>query len=331
MCSSEWANHCYQPTTTSSTLSALKTTADVRFAMKLPRYNSQPSSAAAGTLLRGSRDEQHTSPSAVEVGDKTRRNGVVRRVPSSGKPTSTSTTTVRRCQSANVSSRTTSFIPHARSHSQEPSRQATAINRSEELPIPSSSDQGQSSSSARFTNGEGENVDKGDLTRMYDYATWNMYERIVSARRFRLSAIDSSGEEEATTTTACRSSAPNVAATKNSSQTATSGGAVATTSSSKRQDSVAVNAVPTVPNPIAKVLKKQASPRSDDSTLATADETDRESTTSSSWSRDGTFPVQVALSSTGLASFPRLDRPASCPPQPSSSGEEDHLIFDLDL
>jgi len=288
--------------------------------MKLPRYNSQPSSAAAGTLLRGSRDEQHTSPSAVEVGDKTRRNGVVRRVPSSGKPTSTSTT-VRRCQSANVSSRTTSFIPHARSHSQEPSRQATA------LPIPSSSsDQGQSSS-ARFTNGEGENVDKGDLTRMYDYATWNMYERIVSARRFRLSAIDSSGEEEATTTTACRSSAPNVAATKNSSQTA-SGGA---TSSSKGQDSVAVNAVPTVPNPIAKVLKKQASPRSDDSTLATADETDRESTTSSSWSRDGTFPVQVALSSTGLASFPRLDRPASCPPQPSSSGEEDHLIFDLDL
>lgn len=324
MCSAEWANHCYQPTTTSPTRSASKTTAAGRFAMKLPRYNSQPSSAAAGTLLHGSCDEQHTSPSAVEVGgDKTRRNNsVVHRVPSSSgghKPTSTSST-VRRCQSANVSSRTTSFIPHLGSHSQEP-------NRSEELPIPSpSSDQGQSSS-ARFTNGEGENVDKGDLTRMYDYATWNMYERIVSARRFRLSAIDSIGEEEATTTTACRSFAPNVAATKNSSQTA-SGGDGATTSG---QDSVAVNAVPTVPNPIAKVLKKQASPRSDDSTLATADETDRESTTSSSWSRDGTFPVQVALSSTGLASFPRLDRPASCPPQPSSSGEEDHLIFDLDL
>ena len=135
------------------------------------------------------------------------------------KPVSSSTVS-RRCQSANVSSRRT---PRPSSHTQyhtlkNPQDKLQLSTITEALPIPSSSsDSDQGQSSAKFTNGEGENNDKGDLTRMYDYATWNMYERIVSARRCRLSAIDSSssGEEEAMTMTTDgdmtrHSSAPNV-------------------------------------------------------------------------------------------------------------------------
>lgn len=77
----------------------------------------------------------------------------------------------RRCQSAQT--RRADRQHQIRSHSQEP--QAST----DMLPIPQAgrSDPSQS------------HVERTDLTRMYDYATWNMYERIVNARKQRLSLL----------------------------------------------------------------------------------------------------------------------------------------------
>mmetsp|Transcript_14750 Transcript_14750/g.30024 ORF Transcript_14750/g.30024 Transcript_14750/m.30024 type:complete len:311 (+) Transcript_14750:315-1247(+) len=52
------------------------------------------------------------------------------------------------------------------------------------LPIPCNGLNSSSSTSPSVAS----SVDKSDLTRMYDYATWNMYDRIVSARRSRLAS-----------------------------------------------------------------------------------------------------------------------------------------------
>ena len=83
----------------------------------------------------------------------------------------------RRCQSAHArpSQRSDHRLKQVRSHSQEPKP-------SSGVPIPQN---GRVSDPS-----EGQSVEKTDLTRMYDYATWNMYERIVNARRKRLSWLD---------------------------------------------------------------------------------------------------------------------------------------------
>ncbi|KAL3789470.1 hypothetical protein ACHAWO_002799 [Cyclotella atomus] len=83
----------------------------------------------------------------------------------------------RRCQSAHArqSAPRSDRIKQARSHSQEP-KTTTGV-----LPIPQT---------ARLNDPSESHVERSDLTRMYDYATWNMYERIVNARRQRLSWLD---------------------------------------------------------------------------------------------------------------------------------------------
>ena len=83
----------------------------------------------------------------------------------------------RRCQSAHArpsAQRSDHRIKQVRSHSQEPKP-------SSGVPIPQN---------GRVSDPSESHVERTDLTRMYDYATWNMYERIVNARRQRLSWLD---------------------------------------------------------------------------------------------------------------------------------------------
>ena len=300
----------------------------VRFAMKLPRYNPQPtSSAAAGALLRGRGDD--------EVGlnvDGISGSAELRNTPRTG----SSSTGVRRCQSANAGSRRarTSFIPNtnmmtkSRSHSQEPTSSSNLLRRTkptELLPIPPSANNNNGHARPEDGNGVGglvRSVDKTDLTRMYDYATWNMYERIVSARRQRLSAIDTQSSEASSTTQSSRRSSSDDGQRPQQATGVNKGG-----------QSNAVNAVTNVPTfkstQQSKLLNKTSS--TDDSTLATSDETDKSSTTSSSWSRTdlpGTCPT-MAVST--MPSFPNIGRPSSCPPSSGREDSDEHFIFELDM
>lgn len=89
----------------------------------------------------------------------------------------------RRCQSAHARpSHQRSHIKPTRSHSQEPNTTGVPIPRKGRLSDPSES-----------------HVERADLTRMYDYATWNMYERIVNARRQRLNWLDAQSKQGADT------------------------------------------------------------------------------------------------------------------------------------
>lgn len=303
------------------------TVSTVRFAMKLPRCgpfasNGNASSAAANATASGrSRD---SSPLGRRVADEMRTTDNTPRASGRGGGLEgshhSSTTTVscgnlsnmRRVHSANCASARrrsaggitqSSSIHKSRSHSHSSSStvprrsaQATSSRPTEELPIPPSKD---------GTNRSIHTVDKGDLTRMYDYATWNMYERIVNARRQRLSQVN--------------------------------------TMSAPSSPSDAGGAGPIVRPPAANVetKKQQQQPLyklsiqgDESSTAATADETDKSSTASSSWSRNDspkTLPSGL-VNVSGLV-FPHFEaeqRAASCPP--SAGGEdEDHFIFQLDM
>lgn len=84
---------------------------------------------------------------------------------------------IRKTQSASAASSRNQRTSPIRTAQQGPSNQDS--HPTQGLPIPCQP--GGRSSLSR-------SVDKSDLTRMYDYATWNMYERIVSARRMRLAS-----------------------------------------------------------------------------------------------------------------------------------------------
>mmetsp|Transcript_16980 Transcript_16980/g.36809 ORF Transcript_16980/g.36809 Transcript_16980/m.36809 type:complete len:311 (-) Transcript_16980:348-1280(-) len=227
---------------------------------------------------------------------------------------------MRRSQSANASRlRPRGIMAGMREHSMHKSRcqsqdRASSSRRqftqkTQELPIPASqtTDRRRDSSCCVVRS-----VDKSDLTRMYDYATWNMYERIVSARRQRLQ-VDSQPD--------LNKEGPN------------------------RADGTAKAAGLGAAKPQQQSLIKTCS-HGDESTAGTSDETDKSSTTSSSWSRNDspmTFPSQQQTTTFlqamhgGISgpALPGLDREGchSCPPpmRPNDINEDDSFIFQLDM
>ena len=144
---------------------------------------------------------------------------------------------------------------------------------------------------------------------MYDYATWNMYEPIVSARRQRLSEMAQQEKQTVSDSSFNQNGADNKTA------------AAATGS----------NAMDTKPQPLYKTSSQ------DESLAATADETDKSSTSSSSWSRMDS-PGFLGGSSS-LAAFPNFQsRSSSCPLLGADNDQnqrgmnnEDHFIFELDM
>eukprot|EP00581_Thalassiosira_minuscula_P015524 CAMPEP_0183726784 /NCGR_PEP_ID=MMETSP0737-20130205/24168_1 /TAXON_ID=385413 /ORGANISM="Thalassiosira miniscula, Strain CCMP1093" /LENGTH=245 /DNA_ID=CAMNT_0025958229 /DNA_START=444 /DNA_END=1181 /DNA_ORIENTATION=- len=215
---------------------------------------------------------------------------------------------MRRCQSANASRRPRGIMAGMREHSMHKSRSHSTENtprhcqgrhqRSQELPIPTSK-YGHNRPSLSHS------VDKSDLTRMYDYATWNMYERIVNARKQRLTQMDQHQKNSSSSTSGASRKAATVAAAAGS------------------------NA--------AELKKSQPLYKTsshDDSLAATVDETDKSSTTSSSWSRTDS-PMAFPPGSGGLA-FANYERAvSSCPPPGADMDEmnanEDHFIFQMDM
>ena len=332
-------SNCYHSYSRPLTTTTSKTRA-VRFVMKLPRYNPQPSTAAAGAL-RG--DDQKMTLHVEDV-EKVTLPHPRQQQQQPRRHSGSSASVTRRCQSANAVTRTrprTSFIPDmtkSRSHSQEPLRGRVGggggINKTEALPITPT---GQAArSEGEGVGASGANVDKGDLTRMYDYATWHMYERIVTARRRRLANIDQETMSSATTSSSRRSSditsessSPRSSNQEDSSRSITTG---------QQGTEVVYTTVPTKQSsrpsqPQSSMLKNSSS--HDDSTMATADETDKSSTASSSWSRtDSPAQFPFLANGNGIVPFPSLQRPVSCPPSgehQASSGEDEHFIFPMDM
>jgi len=336
-------SNCYHSYSRPLTTTTSKTRA-VRFVMKLPRYNPQPSTAAAGAL-RGDdqknlhvEDVEKVTPPRQQQQQQTRRHST------------SSASLTRRCQSANAA-RTrprTSFLPDmtkSRSHSQEPLRRRVGgiggiNNKTEALPITPT---GQAARpEGEGVGASGENVDKGDLTRMYDYATWNMYERIVTARRRRLANIDQETISSAATSSSSRRSSDvqsESSSPRSSNQENSSGSGSTSCSKGQQGTEVVYTTVPTKQSsrpsqPQSSSTLKNSSSH-DDSTMATADETDKSSTSSSSWSRtDSPAQFPFLANGNGIVPFPSLQRPVSCPPSgehQASSGEDEHFIFPMDM
>jgi hypothetical protein len=242
---------------------------------------------------------------------------------------------MRRCQSARPresggdhADHEFASIQRTRSHSQK-----TAYGRTRELPIPapgsSCSDYG-GRRSLPTRSGNNAVAEESELVRMYDYATWNMYERIVSARRKRLAQIDLQQRREAEDED--RVGADPAAPSSADPRAAATSDAVAVPSA-KREERQQQQW------PALQTLNKNLS-HDENSTLATADETDRASTTSS-WSRADS-PI-VHHPEHGLPSLRRLGFPSSslmgCA-YPNNEGrcvsttnnnEEDSFIFELDM
>lgn len=241
---------------------------------------------------------------------------------------------MRRCKSArpresdsdHADREFASTMQRTRSHSQK-----TAYMRTRELPIPAAS-------GSSFPESGNNAAEESDLVRMYDYATWNMYERIVSARRKRLAQIDlqqrreaeeedRKGADPAAAPSSASASAPRLAATSD---------AVAVPSANMREERQQQQQRPSL-----QTLNKNLS-HDENSTLATADETDRASTTSS-WSRADS-PLVHPPEQHGFPSLRRLGFPSSSSmgrcAYPNNEGrrlsttnnnEEDAFIFELDM
>ena len=283
----------------------------VTFAMKLPRFNACTTTTNKEMDSASQQQQQmptpHASSSRGDDDDRSSHGSAAATGPSIA-------SNMRRCQSVDVSQRPRGFpaMHKSRSHSGEPRPSSQKQHqRTQELPIPPCQNGVHNRPSLS-------SVDESDLTRMYDYATWNMYERIVSARRQRLSAEMAQQEKQSSSDS---SSSQNGANNK----VATLAAAAATGS----------NAMDTKPQPLYKTSSH------DESLAATADETDKSSTTSSSWSMtdlSGTFPG--GSSSLVAAVFPNFEsRSSSCPlpganneyHQGGMNNEEDHFIFELDM
>lgn len=214
-----------------------------------------------------------------------------------------------RCQSASsVAHHRRGLRPSNKSRSHSGPARTKPRQPSCELPIPSSSScQGGRRDQRRGPLGAPDDRDhqeeKRDLTKMYDYATWNMYERIVNARRQRLLGQGQGAEPRAPQRQQTRSASPTKAPPANG-QAAAAGG-----------------------------------PGSFD-TGRTADETDRSSTASSSWSRadsPGTFPPVHAAGGGGGSFLPMFDPPLPAGddgltlPHRDDAAEEESFIFQLDM
>mmetsp|Transcript_21141 Transcript_21141/g.39901 ORF Transcript_21141/g.39901 Transcript_21141/m.39901 type:complete len:312 (+) Transcript_21141:363-1298(+) len=296
----------------SSATATAKTRRPVRFAMKLPRYNafaSKNDSSASHQLQHHQAEEEKTprftngATSATVAATTNGSNGP----------------NMRRTQSVNGSRvRPRGIMAGMREHSMHKSRcqsqgressRRQLTQKTQELPIPASqaTDRRRDSSCCVVRS-----VDKNDLTRMYDYATWNMYERIVSARRQRLQ-VDSQPD--------------------------------LTKEGANRSDDTTKALGFGTAKPQQQSLIKTSS-HGDESTAGTADETDKSSTTSSSWSRNDspmTFPSQQQTTTFlqamhgGISGpvLPGLDREGchSCPPpvRQKEINEDDSFIFQLDM
>lgn len=296
---SGFLNSDYQQHSTNTTSKLPTCAAAVRFAMKLPRYNAQLASSTAAGALRGKQEQNEimkTTPRAskgnVNVSLSNRGNNNMRRAQSARGYRS------RAIAPNNTTSATKKSRPHYQDQTSTSLQQHPA-RPTQELPIPGGVDNHNLLLSR--------SIDKNDLTKMYDYATWNMYERIVSARRRRLSEMDQQPQSSSSTSDVDSSSG-------NAAQ------AVATT------------------RPIAIDTTKQQQPlykstsQDESSTAATADETDKSSSTSSSWSRTDS-PMTFPGGATFLPILEPLQRAecSSCPPPATVGTEEDHFIFELEM
>ncbi|KAL3772988.1 hypothetical protein ACHAW5_005060 [Stephanodiscus triporus] len=186
-----------------------------------------------------------------------------------------------------------------------------------------------------------------DLARMYDYATWNMYQRIVSARRKRLAQIDlqkmreATGEEKAGAGCTASTDRPSSSSDQDEGSTVSS----AVVPPSERQGRQQQQRRPNL-----HAMNKNPS-QDESSTLTTADETDGSSSTSS-WSRaDSPIVPQWCVASGGggaggLAPLRRLGFPSSgtmgirVAGHPNDDGshrestannEDDAFIFEMDM
>eukprot|EP00571_Detonula_confervacea_P002509 CAMPEP_0172319342 /NCGR_PEP_ID=MMETSP1058-20130122/37379_1 /TAXON_ID=83371 /ORGANISM="Detonula confervacea, Strain CCMP 353" /LENGTH=268 /DNA_ID=CAMNT_0013034359 /DNA_START=233 /DNA_END=1039 /DNA_ORIENTATION=+ len=268
----------------------------MRFVMKLPRLkNDQFTSSTAAGALRGQQEQNEVMRTTMTTPRASNGDGV-----SSGNNHMRRSQSARGSRLRSITTNNNDTRMHkSRSHSQEPiSSLQQRPARTQELPIPGGHDNHRASLSRT--------VDKNDLTKMYDYATWNMYERIVGARRQREQqpspSKSQSGEMD---------SSSNDAGSKGSSST------VATRPL----------AIDTSKQPLSK-----ASSQDESSTAATADETDKSSTASSSWSRADspmTFPGGSGTFLTNLE--PQRAACSSCPPTATIGADEDHFIFQLDM
>ncbi|KAL9185688.1 hypothetical protein ACHAXT_003465 [Thalassiosira profunda] len=260
--------------------------------MRLP-FGHHASAAATRELDASSRQEREEAAAHAKTPKRTNR------ALASAPAAALESSGMRRCQSASLARRRAAPpVRKSRSHSQEPAgRYKPCRNHPRLQAAPNATPVAIPPSARARLSFE---ADGQDLARMYDHATWNMYERIVTARRHRLSQMDSQGSEPDTSA----SSSPVEAEGPSASQARPRSRAATTT---------------------AKPTKLNSSDGS--STLSTADESDRTSITSS-WSRPespGAFPSATAL---GLATA----RAANCPPLPVAEGEEDDpLVFELDM
>jgi len=259
------------------------------------RFMMKRTSSIAADALRGPERRQQQQKGVNMAISTPRASGASKNISKNGGGS------MHRCsQSASVSSKSLrrscsrSFMASMGSHSAQVEPVPT---RSEELPIPPRDreyNNGGMSSLSR-------SADVHDLAKMYDHATWNMYERIVSARRRRITEMDAQEVQRSQSQSTGEKSAP----AKNQQQ---------------------------------QPLHKNPSQDGESSTIATADETDRGSTTSSSWSRNnspGTIPsMHFASANYAFSGLEQARAMAvhSCPP-PAMEGdsEDDHFIFQLDM
>ena len=313
--------------------------------MRLPRLttartaNAPADDAAGGGAPHRPAEEEEPLVAATKKVTKTTNSTTTTATATTPLPrafaASASDPAMRRCQSArpresdsdNADREFASTMQRTRSHSQK-----TAYMRTRELPIPAAS-------GSPFPESGSNAAEESDLVRMYDYATWNMYERIVSARRRRLAQIDLQQRREAEEGGDRRGGADPAAAAPSSASAprlAATSDAVAVPSANKREERQQQQQQQ---RPSLQTLNKNLS-HDENSTLATADETDRASTTSS-WSRADS-PI-VHHPEHGLPSLRRLGFSSSslmgCA-YPNNEGrrvsttnnnEEDSFIFELDM
>mmetsp|Transcript_1741 Transcript_1741/g.4193 ORF Transcript_1741/g.4193 Transcript_1741/m.4193 type:complete len:275 (+) Transcript_1741:128-952(+) len=257
--------------------------------MKLPRYNTTWESAASRRELKGAAQPQ----------------GEHRQQPSMTRNASSG---ARRSQS--VAPRRQSVHHSAyerRSHSTEPSPSSM---RSEELPIPRVG--------GRTTSSSIHNVDANELVKMYDFATWNMYERIVSARRRRLQ-IDSK-QQSATASTSAATSRQSSPGQDDERRASDKGSPGCNRGDSERRRSRTASAATAVKT------RGPADTSNSAATSMTTDETDKSSSTSSLTRTDsaGTFPGLVL----------QLEQIAAAAKREAAHegiGTSDEFIFEMDL
>lgn len=170
----------------------------VRFAMKLPLFNSNTQKVVRGDTANNDDENGGDVSREQDYEDAMTAAAVVRQqAPSEWPGRSSENATfnygggggMRRVQSANAS-RPGTDQKSSRSHSQEarPSRNVAAPS-SEQLPIPQCKN--------TLLEIARRKSDHTDLRRMYDYATWNMYDRIVSARnKKRINDLENTDDDD---------------------------------------------------------------------------------------------------------------------------------------